>query len=282
MSKRHGAVRGERGAALGVAIFALVVIGALVAGALFVGVQEQQVGRNTIRLDQAFAAAQQGAQLQVANWVEGHPYNSLAIGDSATFNAKLADSTGWYRGTVRKLNSSLYLVRSEGFSADNRTRQQVGMLVRLKVFELDLKAAIKTRGSTIASGNAKIDGNDRAPAGWACDALLPSQAGVQIANSSDFINNCVSQNCYVAGTPPVQQDTTIKPDSMLVFGDYKFDDLKAMRPRSRRRVPTTALTRCSTPTARATPVCGRTGVTHSIRPAPAAATFRSSCFPARG
>ena len=37
-------VQNERGMALAVAIFALVIVGALVAGALFAGTQEQRVG----------------------------------------------------------------------------------------------------------------------------------------------------------------------------------------------------------------------------------------------
>ncbi len=39
-------LRDERGMALAVAIFALVVVGALVAGAFFAGTQEQRVGEN--------------------------------------------------------------------------------------------------------------------------------------------------------------------------------------------------------------------------------------------
>ena len=49
---RARGVSDERGIALAVAIFALVVIGALVAGAFYAGRIEQQTGRNT------FTAAQ--------------------------------------------------------------------------------------------------------------------------------------------------------------------------------------------------------------------------------
>lgn len=226
MSKRHGAVRSERGAALGVAIFALVVIGALVAGALFVGVQEQQVGRNTIRMDQAFAAAQQGAQLQVANWFEGHPYNNLVVGDSATFNAKLADSTGWYRGSVRKLANTLYLVRSEGFSADDRTRQQVGLLVRLRVFELAIRSAFKTAGATELAGNSLISGNDSVPPNWNHCPPRDTVAGVAMmeTDSLSFQGNNHSQ----LGDPPIKEDSTISDSSMSMFGDVSWDEITSM------------------------------------------------------
>jgi len=61
-------VDNERGIALAVAIFALVVIGALVAGAFYVGTQEQRVGRNTVLIQQALSAAEAGAYTQVSNW----------------------------------------------------------------------------------------------------------------------------------------------------------------------------------------------------------------------
>ena len=50
----------ERGMALAVAIFALIVIGALVAGAFFAGHLEQRTGRNTLYAAQAADAAEIG------------------------------------------------------------------------------------------------------------------------------------------------------------------------------------------------------------------------------
>ncbi len=58
----------ERGMALAVAIFALVVIGALVAGAFFAGTQEQRVGENQRRVQTSFGVAEAGAQERVLNW----------------------------------------------------------------------------------------------------------------------------------------------------------------------------------------------------------------------
>ncbi len=49
-------LRDERGMALAVAIFALVVVGALVAGAFFAGTQEQRVGENQRRVQTSFGA----------------------------------------------------------------------------------------------------------------------------------------------------------------------------------------------------------------------------------
>src|SRR5436190_7953524 len=74
-------MRNERGIALAVTIFALVVVGGLVAAAFFVGVQEQRVGRNTIKLGQAFSAADGGAESVVSNWTSA-VYSNMVVGDS--------------------------------------------------------------------------------------------------------------------------------------------------------------------------------------------------------
>ena len=51
-------IRDERGMALALAIFALVVIGGMVAGNFFVGLLEQQSGRNLLLATEAAAAAE--------------------------------------------------------------------------------------------------------------------------------------------------------------------------------------------------------------------------------
>ncbi len=66
-SMKH-VMRNERGMALAVAIFALVIVGALVAGALFAGTQEQRVGESTRRLEQAFGVAELGVYDVVRTW----------------------------------------------------------------------------------------------------------------------------------------------------------------------------------------------------------------------
>jgi hypothetical protein len=59
-------------------------------------------------------------KLQVAN-LDPSVYNAVAAGDSGG----TVTGTGWYRGTVRRLNDLLFLARSEGFSRDSTARQQV-------------------------------------------------------------------------------------------------------------------------------------------------------------
>lgn len=221
-------IRNERGIALVVAIFALVVIGALVAGSFFVGTQEQRIGLNTLTAQQAMTAAEQGATIQVAGW-DAATANDLAVGDSATFSGTLASDVGWYRGSVVRLNSMLFLVRSEGFSADSASRQHVGMLVRLRPIEIDIQAALSTQGATRIGGSSYIDGNDQAPSAWTgCPALLPPLPGARIPDPSDITTSgCKNLSC-VDGDPKIEGDTTITTTSLTTFGDVQFDELRSM------------------------------------------------------
>lgn len=218
----------ERGIALVVAIVALVVVGALVAGAFFVGVQEQRVGLNSLKAQQAFAAAQEGAQLQVADWAGG-TYKDVPVGDSATFAGALDDGTGWYRGSVTRMSTMIWMVESEGFSRDSTTRQKVGMIVRLRPIEIEIKAGLRTQGAIQIGGSAYINGYDSEPGAWTgCPALGDPLPGIGIPNDSLIsYSGCSDQSC-IQGEPKVEEDTTISDESLTTFGDVDFDELRSL------------------------------------------------------
>jgi hypothetical protein len=215
----------DRGIALPMAIFALVVVGAMVAGAFFIGRQEQSVGRNSVKLQQAFAAAEGGAQEVVANW-NTDVYNLLSPDQSLDFGpAPLGN--GWYRGSLLRLNDQLFVVRSEGFDRDSATRQQVGLLIRLKPIEIDINAALETQGNLRIGGSSDIDGYDNTPLGWtSCGTTEPPLPGIRISDSSSIETpGCAGLAC-VDGVPQVEEDPTINQTSLMTFGDATFEDLR--------------------------------------------------------
>ena len=71
-------LKNERGIALVLAIFATVVIGALVAGAFFVGRVEQLTGSNTVWATQASGAAESGLSDALAT-IDGVTYSAMPI-----------------------------------------------------------------------------------------------------------------------------------------------------------------------------------------------------------
>lgn len=125
----------RRGIALAVAIFALVIMTALVAGSFFAGRLEQESGRNTLFAGQAAEAAEAGlvealgaisASSLVALPVGGVPLNLEAMTFAAGFRVERQ---------VSRLTSTLFLVRSfaarlDASGADLAVRA-VGLLLRL-------------------------------------------------------------------------------------------------------------------------------------------------------
>src|SRR4030042_332178 len=90
--------RGERGFALAVAIFALVIIAALIVGILFAARQEMRVGMNSRTSVRAMGASEAGLNTTVANWQTG-TWNALAVGDSVAITpAALPSHRGAYTG----------------------------------------------------------------------------------------------------------------------------------------------------------------------------------------
>jgi hypothetical protein len=120
--------------ALPLALLALVVIAALVAGGFTAAHLEQRIGRNTLYAVQAAGAAEAGAAAVVAGW-EGLGLGLLAPGDSAVLPAAALPGLTAYSPTVVRLNGQLFLVRVAGIRRDADggalARRQVGLLVRV-------------------------------------------------------------------------------------------------------------------------------------------------------
>jgi hypothetical protein len=133
----YRAVRDDRGMALTLALFALVIIGGMVAGGFFAAVLEQQSSRNTLYLSQAAEAAE--AQLPVA--LSGVPVSTLAtlpVGGtprdlgSIRMSAELS-----VERQVARLTDSLFLLRTSASRVDAD-----GVALATRAIGLILKLAI--------------------------------------------------------------------------------------------------------------------------------------------
>ena len=230
-------LRDERGMALAVAIFALVVVGALVAGALFAGTQEQRVGENQRRVQTSFGVAEAGAQERVMSWDPGtmnkranYPQDSVVIGPNAT----APGGTGSYGGYSYKLGPNIFLLdvtgrdRSTaaggGLAGGGGARQRIGMIARISPVEFGIRASLTTQGGVSVGGNAEIDGTDQVPTGWtSCDPAGPAQAGVRDNGGTVGTSGAGT----VTGTPPVVNDPTITGTTFTTFGGATYAELAA-------------------------------------------------------
>ena len=120
--------------ALPLALLALVVIAALVAGGFAAAHLEQRIGRNALYAVQAAGAAEAGAAAVMGGW-DGHGLGLLAPGDSAVLATVPLPGRTAYAPTVSRLNGELFLVRVAGTRSDAGggmlARREVGLLVRV-------------------------------------------------------------------------------------------------------------------------------------------------------
>jgi hypothetical protein len=227
--------RDERGMALALAIFAVVVVGGLVAGAFFAGNQEQRVGENTRRLEQSFGVAEYGIANKMLTWqpdslnvqLPTYPNDSAMIAATTT-----TDGRGTYGGWIYKLNDDLFLLDVVGTDALSRAgrvvgggaRQRIGLITRLRPLQVDVEASLTTQGSVSLQGNAQVNGTDMAPTGWTtCGPTGPSQAGVRTNGGTVTTGG----NAAIVGDPLVKNDTSLSDSSFTQFGDLNWSDLVA-------------------------------------------------------
>lgn len=226
-------LQNERGIALAIAIFALVVVGALVAGAFFAGTQEQRMGENQRRAIQSFGIAEGGAYEVVRGW-NPDSINTRGVYPSDSFFVRrvtTSGGTGSFGGWVYKLNRNLYLIDVTGADSASLTgrlvggggRQRVGVLVRIRPLQVDVKASLTTKGAVRLAGNAMVDGNIHIPPNWTnCDTLPDtSKAGIRTPDPASV----QGEETHSRGTPQMLADPTVADSTFDKFGEVYYADL---------------------------------------------------------
>ena len=231
-------LRDERGMALAVAIFALVVVGALVAGAFFAGTQEQRVGENQRRVQTSFGVAEAGVQERVMSWkpdsMNKRPIYPDSVGIySVASPATAPGGTGRYFGYSYKLGSNIFLIDVTGrdqasaggaLAGGTGARQRIGMITRLAPIDFGIKASLTTQGGVSLQGNANVNGADQIPTGWAnCDPPGPVMPGIRDNGG----NVTTGGNGTVTGNPPVVNDPGLSNGTFTNFGGATYDQLAA-------------------------------------------------------
>jgi hypothetical protein len=229
----HRVARSESGIALPIAIFGLVVVGALVAGAFFAGGQEQRLAENARRVTQSFGVAEAGLAEQVRQW-DPVAYNQQAVypRDSAPVATITAPfGTGSYGGYVYKLNDNLFLTDIVGSDTASRTgrlrgsgaRQRLGLLTRIRPLDIDIQASLTTQGDVEVRGNSEVNGNDKTPTDWlSCD---PPGAALAAVRTSESGNVGRDGQGAIIGT--VLRDPTLTASTFTQYDDVTFEDLVA-------------------------------------------------------
>ncbi len=226
--------RNERGIALPIAIFALVIVGALVAAAFFAGNQELRLAENSKRVTESFGVAEAGIAELVRTW-DPVAYNQIPTYPAAQATVPMTTApsrTGSYSGSVYKLNDNIFLMDISGSDTASRraaafrtagARQRIGLLTRIRPLAIDIQASLTTQGDAEVRGNSVVNGTDQTPTGWtSCDPPGPPRTAVRTTTSGDVTT---SGNGEVIG--PVHQDENLNDETFTQYGDVSFEDLVA-------------------------------------------------------
>jgi hypothetical protein len=209
-------LKSERGIALVVAIVALVVIGAIVAGTFFISTLEQKTAENSVDAAQAYQAAEAGIVKNVANWDTG--YNLLAVDGNTTIAQDSVAPGTYFNVKISRLNSSLFFLRSVG--TRNGATQTLAMVLRTVTINPNVNAAVTAKGNVTVGGNASIDGTNTNPTGWSGCASSANKGGIRTSGTVS-----TNGNPTIAGSPAtIQNDSSV--NNALFQGP--FDQFKAM------------------------------------------------------
>lgn len=180
-------VRERRGAALLLALFAMIVLLLLSQGALIGSLHEYRAGRNTLVEQRAFAVAEFGMNLEIATWPRERnlpPPAGLAFG-SIDSNSVFVSQGDTSRVKVTRLNENTFWVVATGRSsigiAALESQRMTHMLVRIAYPTIKPGAAVVTAGDISVKGNALVSGINTDPAGWTQCAQIPGRDTFAIA-----------------------------------------------------------------------------------------------------
>ncbi len=226
-------LQSERGLALALAVFAMVVIGGIVGATFYVGHLEQQTGRNTLNATQAFEASEAGLASVVDNW-DRPTYNNMAIGDTLTLSTVSMAGNVSYTGAITRLNDNIFLVRSTGRRTDAggsiMAEREVASLTRLLVPDIDMNAALTLNDRLTIGGSSEVSGRDSIPPGWGGCTAGPTVPGIRSSTNNVVTQgaNCASLNCVDGNPEFVGNDTTITNSTFTDFNGITFADMAGM------------------------------------------------------
>jgi hypothetical protein len=230
----------REGFALAIAMIAIVVIGALIAGAFFTSTQEYRIGRNSLLDQRAFAAAEAGVNEPIQTFLKTKNV-TMNVGTNYTLVDTLTIPGGSYAiRRFTKLDTATYWVTSDGYaggrSGSIASHHKLNAIYRIAIPTFNIYGALTVRGQVEVQGSSKVDGNDEIPPQWGtsgiCPAVGPALAGVTAPDTSIVCNGTCPENKFekerILGSPaqsenPAAADT----NTYYKFGDQNWKTLTA-------------------------------------------------------
>jgi hypothetical protein len=160
---RFGPGPSRAGVALPLALFSIVLVSVLIAGAAFATTQSYRVGRNALTQARASEAAEFGAVAVARDWDTA---NNLSAAAGATLPPDTIRLAGGAEAATRltRLTPSLWWVESHARAGPNERRadafEALGVIYRLAIPDLPARATFTVRDTLEVLGAAEVSGND--------------------------------------------------------------------------------------------------------------------------
>jgi len=206
---------------------ALVLLSALVAGALYVSTEELRAGRSDLASERALAAAESAIERTIAAW-DARLNTSSRLGASAVVERWFSPVGDRAEVTATRVGRrAVWLTAVATSGADGRTipaRHTIAASLRLVGVDVPLRAAL-TAGGRVTVRDATVDGRDGVPfdaSSMACADETPADvAGLLVPDTLLACNATCSSGppAGVSGAPPVGVDAGLTSDSTIASGD---------------------------------------------------------------
>jgi hypothetical protein len=204
----------RKGIALATVMFALVVIGVLIAGTFFATTQEYRVARNSLTSQKALAAAEYGQNQILNDWNTTWP-TTMLTGDTIKRTYPSASGAGTVDSVIMtRLRFNMFSVVSTGYTGtmtSDDARRRTGLLIRLDMPEIPFPGAFSGAKTSAIAGNFSASGNDSIPAGWTdCPPAGPQKAAIAATSSANVaISGGCSGGTCLTGSPKVLSDANV-------------------------------------------------------------------------
>ncbi|MFL5562138.1 MAG: hypothetical protein ACJ79K_11735 [Gemmatimonadaceae bacterium] len=217
--------KSREGMALALAMFAIVVIGALIAGAFFASNQDFKIGRNSLVAQRAFSAAEFGLNKTMAEWDQAMNL-AITVGKDTNFAYSTGDSAQ-SAVKITRLNDYTYWVVSEGIAAAGtsaETRRRTSQVLRMAYPAVKVGGAVTLYGGGTVKGSTQISGANVNPPGWDC-ANFPGRDTTAIAYNPNATLT-IQKASNAVGFPQSYKDPAAgDTGSYVKYGDESWQTL---------------------------------------------------------
>jgi hypothetical protein len=229
----------REGFALAVAMVAIVVIGALIAGAFFTSTQEYRIGRNSLMAQRAFAAAEAGAVEPMDTLLRSLTLNMAPQTTRGPDTLRIPGGSYAVR-FITRLDSNSYWVTSDGYAGGTTgalaSHNRVNAAYRIAVPSFNILGALTVKGTVEVQGSSRVDGTDQVPPQWSTSGICPPTGGSMPGVAAPDTSLVCSGNCpqstteqqRIFGDPAeVQDPAAADTNTYYRYGDQTWNTLTA-------------------------------------------------------